>query len=151
MPSVLNESQATAEMFRRRFAGWDRWGLSAFCARSELEVDDLAANRLRKFELIRVYNIADLAVARFQVVPTFRSLHVTIAWTGSLLEGLQRFDKAKDQSKIVVGRYVVGGMSGSSAVVRIVDVAPDGLVRVLPVEGSVEDNRHLLGAQPSST
>jgi len=59
-------------------------------------------------------------------------------------------DKAKDPSRIVPGRYVVAGMSGATAVVKIVDVDADGLVHVLPVPGSVEENHHLLDAQPSS-
>jgi hypothetical protein len=59
-------------------------------------------------------------------------------------------DKAKDPSRIAPGRYVVAGMSGATAVVQIVDVGADGLVHVLPVPGSVEENRHLLDAQPSS-
>lgn len=58
--------------------------------------------------------------------------------------------RAKDPSRIVAGRYVVAGMTGATAVVRIVDVEADGLVHVLAVPGSVEDNRHLLDAQASS-
>lgn len=59
-------------------------------------------------------------------------------------------DSSHDPSRIVAGRYVVAGMTGSEAVVQIVDVGQDGLVHVLPVPGSVEENRHLLDAQPSS-
>ena len=59
--------------------------------------------------------------------------------------------RAKDPSLIVAGRYVVAGMTGATAVVKIVDVAADGLVHVLPVPGSVDYNRHLLVAQPSTT
>lgn len=58
--------------------------------------------------------------------------------------------RAKDPSQIVAGRYIVAGMTGTTAVVKIVDVDEDGLVHVLPVPGSVEENRHLLDAQPSS-
>ena len=33
-------ARAQAVAFRRRFPDWNRWGLSAFYARSEAEVDD---------------------------------------------------------------------------------------------------------------
>ena len=58
--------------------------------------------------------------------------------------------RAKDPSQIVAGRYVIAGMTGATAVVKIVDVGDDGLVHVLPVPGSVEQNRHLLDNEPSS-
>lgn len=58
--------------------------------------------------------------------------------------------RAKDPSRIVAGRYVIAGLTGVKAVVKIVDVDDDGLVHVLPVPGSVEQNRHLLDAKPSS-
>jgi hypothetical protein len=41
--------RAQALAFRRRFPGWDRWGLSAYYARSEAEIDDLAADQLERF------------------------------------------------------------------------------------------------------
>lgn len=44
-----------AEDFLDRFAGWGRWGVSAFYARGEIEVDDIASTRLRRFRLVRVY------------------------------------------------------------------------------------------------
>lgn len=42
-------ARAQAVAFRRRFPGWDRWGLSAYYARSDAEIDDLAAEQLERF------------------------------------------------------------------------------------------------------
>lgn len=89
-----DESRNAAEQFRRRFEAWERWGVSGFYARGEIEVDDIASSRLRRFELMRIYLIADLVVAGFEVVGTFRSPHVTIAWTSDLEQGLARLDSA---------------------------------------------------------
>ncbi|MGH3566810.1 MAG: hypothetical protein ACRDRH_12405 [Pseudonocardia sp.] len=36
-------SRHQADVFRRRFPDWGRWGLSAFYARSDAEIEDLAA------------------------------------------------------------------------------------------------------------
>jgi hypothetical protein len=57
-----------------------RFGLSAFYARSDDEVLDLAEDRLAAFETLFVYRIADVVAAGFEVVPTYRSPHVTIAF-----------------------------------------------------------------------
>lgn len=59
-------------------------------------------------------------------------------------------DDAADRSRIVPGRYVIGGAGTAVAVVQILDIGADGVVRVRPVRGSVESNRHLLHVQPSS-
>lgn len=60
-------------------------------------------------------------------------------------------DRATDPSKIVPGRCVVAGMTGSEAVVRIVDVDDDGLVHVLPIPGTVEANQDLLDAEQAAS
>ena len=54
-----------------------------------------------------------------------------------------------DRSRIVPGRYVIAGAGDAVAVVQVVDIAEDGLVHVRPVRGTVEANRHLLGAAPT--
>ena len=69
-----------ARLFRRRFPGWGRYGLSAFYARSDEEVLDLAEDRLDQFETLFVYGIAALIDAGFEIVPTYRSPHVTITF-----------------------------------------------------------------------
>lgn len=88
-----------ADMFRRRFPDWGRWGLSAFYARSDDEVDDLAFDRLHQFGVLRVYRVADLEAAGFELVPTFRTPHVTVAWASDLDEGLGRFASARHQER----------------------------------------------------
>lgn len=58
--------------------------------------------------------------------------------------------EARDPSLIVPGRCVIAGAGSAVAVSRIVDVDENGVVHVLPIKGSVEANRHLLDAQPST-
>lgn len=58
--------------------------------------------------------------------------------------------EARDPSLIVPGRCVIAGAGSAVAVSRIVDVDENGVVHLFPIKGSVEDNRHLLDAQPSS-
>jgi hypothetical protein len=77
-------ARETAEAFRRRFPAWHRWGLSAYDARSEAEIDDLAGDQLERFPVLIVLSINDLIAASFEVVPTFRTPHVTIAFDGDL-------------------------------------------------------------------
>lgn len=81
---------AQAERFRRRFPDWGRWGLSALYAESDSEVDELGAGPLRRFPVLAIYTVADLEDAGFEVVPTFRTPHVTIAFAGELAHGLER-------------------------------------------------------------
>jgi hypothetical protein len=83
-------ARTQAITFRRRFPDWDRWGLSAFYARSDLEIDDLAADQLERFPKLIVLDLRALSQAHFEVVPTFRSPHVTIAFRGDLDKGLRR-------------------------------------------------------------
>lgn len=75
-------------MFRRRYPDWGRWGLSGFYARHEAEADDLGADQLERFPKLGYYRIADLQAAGFEIWPTFRTPHVTIAFDGDLDERL---------------------------------------------------------------
>lgn len=84
-----------AGQFRQRFSDWGRWGLSAFHAGSDLEVDHLACDRLQGYEVLSVYPISALLEAGFDVVPTFRRPHVTITWADDLDTGLDRLDSAE--------------------------------------------------------
>jgi hypothetical protein len=77
-------SRRQAEVFRRRFSDWGRWGLSAFYARNDAEVDDLGSDQLERFSLLGCYRVVDLHKAGFEIWPTFRTPHVTIAFTGDL-------------------------------------------------------------------
>ena len=81
-------SQAVA--FRQRFPDWGRWGLSGFYARSEAENDDIAADQLERFPLLVVFEMGLLRAAGFDVVPTFRTPHVTIAFADDLDSALAR-------------------------------------------------------------
>jgi hypothetical protein len=81
-------SRRQALMFRRRYPDWGRWGLSAFYARNDAEIDDLAADQLDRFPELALYRVADLEAAGFSVVATFRTPHVTIAFDGDLDAGL---------------------------------------------------------------
>lgn len=81
-------SRHQAEVFRRRYPGWGRRGLSPFYARSEAEIEDLAADRLERFPVLCCFRIADLVEAGLEVWPTFRTPHITIAFTGDLETGL---------------------------------------------------------------
>lgn len=88
-----------AEQFRRRYPDRGRWGLSAFYARNDEEIDDLAFDRLHQFGQLRVYRVADLEAVGFELVPTFRSPHITVAWSTDLLEGLVRFDATRHHAR----------------------------------------------------
>ena len=79
-----------AELFRRRFERWGRYGLSAFYARSHDEVLDLGEERLGAFETLSVYRVADLRFAGFDLVPTYRSPHVTITFYDGVAECVRR-------------------------------------------------------------
>lgn len=69
-----------AEAFRRRYATWGRFGLSAYYARGDEDVDDLAEGPLERFPVLALLRVADLRASGLDVVPTFRSPHVTIAF-----------------------------------------------------------------------
>lgn len=91
---AADDSAIQAVRFRRRFPDWGRWGLSAMYAESDADVDDLAAGPLRRFPVLGLYRVADLEEAGFEVAPTFRTPHVTIAFTGELDDGLERLRTA---------------------------------------------------------
>ena len=83
-------SRRQAELFRRRFEQWGRYGLSAFYARSDDEVLDLGEDRLDAFATLFVYRLTDVIDAGFEVVPTYRSPHVTITFYDDVESGVAR-------------------------------------------------------------
>jgi hypothetical protein len=83
-------SRHQADAFRRRFRDWGRYGLSGYYARNDAEVNDLAADQLERFPVLGLFAISELETAGFEVVPTFRTPHVTIAFTGDLAAALDR-------------------------------------------------------------
>jgi hypothetical protein len=91
---VDDDAVAQAERFRRRFPDWGRWGLSAMFAESDADVAELGAGPLRRFPILAIYTVDDLETAGFEVVPTFRTPHVTIAFVGEVDDGLERLRSA---------------------------------------------------------
>jgi hypothetical protein len=91
---------AQAERFRRRFPDWGRWGLSALHARTEEELADIAAGQLVRYPLLGVYMVEVLEAAGFDVVPTFRTPHVTVGFVGDLEDGLRRFRGAVHERRV---------------------------------------------------
>ena len=74
-PTVLAED---ATRFHERFAEWGRFGISAFAAASDEEVEALCESRLVRFRDVVVFKRTDLERAGVEVVPTFRMPHVTL-------------------------------------------------------------------------
>ena len=64
--------------------------MSAFYARSDDEVLDLGEDRLDAFATLFVYRLADVIAAGFEVVPTYRSPHVTITFYDDVDTGVAR-------------------------------------------------------------
>lgn len=83
-------SRQLAMRFRRRYPASGRWGPSGYYARNGADVDALAATRLERFATLEIYRIDTLRQQGFEVVPTFRSPHVTIAFDGDLDDGIAR-------------------------------------------------------------
>jgi hypothetical protein len=75
-PDVLT---ADAERFHRRFKAWGRYGVSAFLATDDAEVDALCETRLRQWAIAVVFTRSALEASGIEVVPTFRTPHVTLA------------------------------------------------------------------------
>ncbi len=71
--------RADATRFRRRFDAWNRYGVSALLARNDVEVASLSQTRLERFPIVIVYARQDLAALDVEIVPTFRTPHVTLA------------------------------------------------------------------------
>jgi hypothetical protein len=57
-------------------------------------VDELGAGPPRRFPILAIYSVADLEAAGLEMVPTFRTPHVTIAFAGELDDGLERLRPA---------------------------------------------------------
>ena len=67
-----------AQLFHERFSEWGRYGISAFYAANEVEIDALCSSRLVRFADIVVFRRSDLERAGVEIVPTFRTPHVTL-------------------------------------------------------------------------
>lgn len=67
-----------ASRFHERFSEWGRYGISAFHATNEAEIDAICQTRLVRFATVAVFRRAALEDAGVEVVPTFRTPHVTL-------------------------------------------------------------------------
>jgi hypothetical protein len=94
--------------FLERYPDWARYGLSGFLAYDEGDVDELARGRLQRFPVLAVFERAVLEGAHFEVVPTFRSPHVTIAFTGELASRLDDLWKLAHEERANPYHGVVG-------------------------------------------
>lgn len=74
-PEVI---RVDASNFRDRFSAWNRYGVSAFLAADESEVDALCAARLIRFSTVVIFRVADIVAVGVEIVPTFRTPHVTL-------------------------------------------------------------------------
>ena len=61
-----------ASRFRERFSDWGQYGVSAFYAVSDDEIEALCQARLIRFETVVVFRRVDLEAAGVEIVPTFR-------------------------------------------------------------------------------
>ena len=73
--AVLAEDAAR---FHERFDEWGRYGISAFVAASDEEIEALCGSRLVRFHDVVVFRRGDLERAGVEIVPTFRVPHVTL-------------------------------------------------------------------------
>lgn len=73
-------------------------------------------------------------------------IHIDVDWNTMDDTGLPWtfLDEAADPSKIVPGAFVVAGRGTAIAVAEVIDVGEDGVVHLRDVEGTVEENLHLL-------
>jgi hypothetical protein len=85
-----------AQDFFDRYLNWGRFGLSAYYAEDDAAIDDLASDLLERFEDLLIYPLAGLVDAGFEVVATFRTPHITIAFY-DLDRGLQLLDEAEHE------------------------------------------------------
>jgi hypothetical protein len=97
---IEGSSRLQAVEFRRRYPDWERWGLSGFYARNDSDVDDLAGDQLEPFPILRLYRPKVLEMAGFEIVPTFRTPHVTLAFDGELDSWLERLRAAEHDERV---------------------------------------------------
>ncbi|MGO9558651.1 MAG: hypothetical protein ACLPQS_14370 [Acidimicrobiales bacterium] len=77
--------------FHRRYTAWGKYGVSAFAAHDEAEIDAICETKLERFEEVVVIERSELERSGIEIVPTFRRPHVTLAHgdLDALVEGLQ--------------------------------------------------------------
>ena len=75
--------------FLKRYEAWGRFGLSAFEFIGPSDLDRIAARQLERFPALSLFEVATLVHAGFEVVPTFRTPHVTVAFVGDVRHRLE--------------------------------------------------------------
>lgn len=95
-------SSRKTRRFHRRFAVWGRYGVSAFLAADDPEIDALLQTKLRQWSTAVVFTRAALDAAGVDVIPTFRTPHVTLAHD-DLPELIRRLSSC--QHRVVVNPY----------------------------------------------
>jgi len=73
--------------------------VSGFLAGGEADIDELAQGRLVRFPVLAIFDRRLLEQSGFEVVATFRSPHVTIAFTGELAVRLDELWGLKHQER----------------------------------------------------
>jgi hypothetical protein len=71
LDSELELLRADAVRFKRRYLRWGRYGLSAYLATNEQEIDVLCKTRLERFGTVAVFHLSALQAAGIEVVPRF--------------------------------------------------------------------------------
>lgn len=74
-----NVIREDASRFYRRFPAWGRYGVSAFVAGNLAEVEALCETKLAPWAVVVVIELRSLEEAGIEVIPTFRTPHVTLA------------------------------------------------------------------------
>ncbi len=85
-----------ASRFHERFSAWSRFGISAFYAATDDEVDVLCQARLVRFETVVVFKRRDLEAVGVEIAATFRTPHVTLCHA-SLEEFVARLLRCEHQ------------------------------------------------------
>ena len=95
-------SRADAVRFQRRYPRWGRYGISAYFAADDQEIDVLCKTRLERFGTVTVFCLSALDAAGIEVVPTFRRPHATLAHADLevLVNGLHSCEP-----RIIINRY----------------------------------------------
>jgi hypothetical protein len=103
-PEIL---RADARRFFRRYQAWGMYGVSAFAAADEPEVDAICETRLERFNVVVVFERPDLERAGIEIAPTFRRPHVTLAHQS--LDALVRGLRSCQHRTLVNRHYGSGG------------------------------------------
>jgi hypothetical protein len=77
--------RSDAQRFHRRYPAWGKYGVSAFAAHDEVEVDVICETKLERFVEVVVIERSEIERIGIEIVPRFRRPHVTLAMKTSTL------------------------------------------------------------------